>query len=95
MKGTPQDLFTGASVAESAQERRATLARNQKERVLAALRDAHPHAISHAEICARIGSNRASHRIRELVREGWLLCCASYVTLKWAKRSVSTDPNDT
>ena len=73
MKGTPQDLFTGASVAESAQERRATLARNQKERVMAALRDAHPHAISHAEICARIGSNRASHRIRELIREGWLI----------------------
>ena len=71
MKGTPHDLFTGQPLSGSAQERKGAVARNQKERVLRALQDAHPEAISHAELCARIGANRASHRIRELIREGW------------------------
>lgn len=71
MKGTPRNLFTGASQPEAAQDRRALVAATQKERVLQALRDAHPEAISHAEICAKIGANRASHRIMELSREGW------------------------
>jgi hypothetical protein len=47
------------------------VAETQKQRVLDALRDVHPAAISHAELCARIGANRASHRILELIREGW------------------------
>jgi len=72
MKGMTRDLFTGAvKPAEEARERRSLVAATQKQRVLEALRDAHPDTISHAEICARIGANRASHRILELIREGW------------------------
>ena len=71
MKGTPHDLFTGQPRAEEDAKRRSNSAASQKKRVLQALQDAHPEPISHAEICARIGANRASHRILELIREGW------------------------
>jgi hypothetical protein len=71
MKGTPHDLFTGQPHAEDDSARQTAAAVSQKKRVLQALKDAHPDPVSHAEICARIGANRASHRILELIREGW------------------------
>lgn len=87
MKGTPRDLFTGASQPEAAKDRRLLVAATQKERVLQALRDAYPDAISHAEICARIGANRASHRILELIREGWQIDGAGTLDLDPANQT--------
>ena len=73
MKGKPFDLFTGKAVEDgaAAKARGAAVADTQKARVLQALFEAYPSAISHAEICEHIGSNRASHRIKELIDEGW------------------------
>jgi len=47
------------------------VATRQREKVLGVLREHHPHAISHAAICEAVSTNRASHRIRELVHDGW------------------------
>ena len=88
MKGTPRDLFTGAAhPPEEAAARRSAIAATQKQRVLEALRDAHPESISHAEICARIGANRASHRILELIREGWQIEGAGTLNLDPANQT--------
>jgi hypothetical protein len=62
-----RNLFGGETHAERA----AQLRQPQQQRVLEVLLEAYPSAISHAELCERIGSNRASHRISELVDEGW------------------------
>ena len=43
----------------------------QQVAVLDALHDAYPHAISHAELCALVDTNRCSHRIAELQADGW------------------------
>ena len=58
---------------ESARGRRRTVATRQREKVLAVLREQHPHAVSHAAICEAVSTNRASHRIRELVHDGWAI----------------------
>ena len=87
MKGTPHDLFTGKPRAEKDSARRSTVAASQKKRVLQALKDAHPDSISHAEICARIGANRASHRILELIREGWQIEGAGTLGLDTANQT--------
>jgi hypothetical protein len=61
-------LFGGEPTATS---RAAELRQPQQERVLQVLFEAYPAPISHADICERIGTNRASHRIAELQAEGW------------------------
>jgi hypothetical protein len=73
MKGKLRDLFTGDALedATAAKARGVAVSDTQKAKVLQALFEVYPDAISHAEICARIGSNRASHRIKELIDEGW------------------------
>lgn len=70
MAGNQSDLF-GAEGGAGAQQRAREVRQPQQEQVLQVLLDAYPNTISHAEICARIGSNRASHRIKELIDEGW------------------------
>ena len=74
MKGKPINLFTGKTVEDgaAARARGTAVSDTQKARVLQVLFEAYPDAISHAEICIKIGSNRASHRIKELIDEGWL-----------------------
>jgi hypothetical protein len=83
MKGSPRDLFTGESLdaGDAARLRGAEVRDTQKARVLQALFEAYPGAISHAEICTHIGSNRASHRIKELVDEGWKIVGAGVLGL--------------
>ena len=73
MKGKLRDLFTGHALEDgtAAKVRGGAVSDTQKAKVLQVLFEAYPDAISHAEICARIGSNRASHRIKELIDEGW------------------------
>lgn len=73
MKGKLRDLFTGDALEDgtAAKARGVAVSDTQKAKVLQALFEAYPDAISHAEICERIGSNRASHRIKELIDEGW------------------------
>ena len=83
MKGKSRDLFTGKSLEDgaSARQRGAAISDTQKARVLQALMEVYPDAISHAEICERIGSNRASHRIKELIDEGWKIEGAGVLAL--------------
>ena len=83
MKGKPRDLFTGASVdsGDAARIRGSAVADTQKARVLQVFFEVYPGSISHAEICERIGSNRASHRIKELVDEGWKIVGAGVLGL--------------
>jgi len=73
MKGKPRDLFTGGAMEDgmAARARGAAVSDTQKAKVLQVLFETYPDAISHAGICTRIGSNRASHRIKELIDEGW------------------------
>jgi hypothetical protein len=51
--------------------RRRSVAGRQRELVFQVLRSAYPHPVSHATICEKVGTNRASHRIRELIQDGW------------------------
>jgi len=51
--------------------RRRSVAGKQRQQVFQVLRSSYPHPVSHANICEKVGTNRASHRIRELVQDGW------------------------
>lgn len=77
MGDNQSELFGISQARERAEEVR----QPQQEQVLQVLLAAYPHPISHAEICQRIGSNRASHRIKELVDEGWQIEGAAVLPL--------------
>ena len=64
-------LFGGDDEAPEATRRREEVRMPQQQAVLEALMGAYPHPISHADLCERVGTNRASHRIAELIAEGW------------------------
>ena len=51
--------------------RRRSVAGKQRQQVFQVLRTSYPHPVSHALICEKVGTNRASHRIRELIQDGW------------------------
>ena len=70
MAATQRDLF-GAPVEPGHRDREAEVRQPQQAAVLAALIEAHPESISHAELCERVQTNRVSHRIAELQAEGW------------------------
>ena len=63
----PLSLFA----PQTAQQRHDLIRMPQQQRVLDALFSAYPNTISHAELCKRVGTNRVSHRIAELIAEGW------------------------
>ena len=89
MKGKPINLFTGRAVEDgaAARARGTAVSDTQKARVLQVLFEAYPDAISHAEICIKIGSNRASHRIKELIDEGWKIEGAGILGLDEANQT--------
>lgn len=64
-------LFPGMDEEETHRERHQAVAGRQRALVFEVLRSAHPHPVSHASICEKVGTNRASHRIRELIQAGW------------------------
>ena len=56
---------------EGDRQRHRAVAGRQRALVFEVLRAAYPHPVSHATICEKVGTNRASHRIRELIQAGW------------------------
>lgn len=61
----------GGKDDETHRVRRRSVAGKQRLQVFKVLRDAYPHPVSHALICKKVKTNRASHRIRELIQDGW------------------------